>query len=382
MPINLLITGDYCPIGRNAQSIENGDYSMFGNFIPYVRNADLAVTNLESPLTLMSEEIKKTGPNIKSSPNAIKALSFAGFNLVTLANNHILDYGEAGVKDTIRHCKEEKINVVGAGENLVKAREPFITAINDVKIAILNFAENEFCAASENTSGANPINLITNYQDIKKTKQKVDCLIVVVHGGREHYQLPTPKQRERYRFYIDSGADIVIGHHTHCFSGYEFYNEKPIFYSLGNFIFDYKKKYQTGLWTQGYGVLFNLSKGGLDFELIPYWQGRTENEKLVLLDDQEKVRFENKIKQLNQIIDSDELFYSEWKSYLQTQKKDYYGMIFIRNKYIRAAIKKGLLFPFFFQSKEHKRLLLNIFRCESHQEIMMNILENNINTYL
>ena len=80
--------------------------------------------------------------------------------------------------------------------------------------------------------------------DIQIAKEDNDLVIVIVHGGREHYQLPTPKQRERFRFYADAGADFVVGHHTHCYSGYEIYKGKPIFYSLGNFIFDYKKKYQ------------------------------------------------------------------------------------------------------------------------------------------
>ena len=376
MSCKILITGDFCPTGRNSQKIENNDYSIFENFMSFLQESDFSITNLEAPLTFYESKIKKTGPNIKGSPIAAKMLSSVGFNLVTMANNHILDYGKNGVEDTIKYCEQEKLNYVGAGKSLEKARIPYITTINNVKIGVLNFAENEFCAATKNSYGANPVNPINNFYDIKKTKEEVDILFVIVHGGREHYQLPTPQQRERYRFYINSGADIVVGHHTHCYSGYEIYNEKPIFYSLGNFIFDYKEKYQKGLWTQGYGIMFSLNKNDIKFELIPYNQGRKENPQLKLLTEEEKNIFIKDIQRLNNIIINDDLFIEEWHKYLKIQQKNYKGMLLLQNIYIREAIKRGLLPPIFLHSKSHQILLLNLLRCESHREILTNILEN------
>lgn len=378
MKTKLLITGDFCPVGRNVQKIENNDCSIFENFMPFLQESDFSITNLEAPLTFSESKIKKTGPNIKGNPIAAKMLSSVGFNLVTMANNHILDYGKEGIEDTTKYCEQENLNCVGAGKNLEDARKPYITTINNLKIGFLNFAENEFCAATENSYGANPVNPISNYYDIKKTKTKVDILFVIVHGGREHYQLPTPQQRERYRFYVDSGADIVVGHHTHCYSGYEIYNEKPIFYSLGNFIFDYKEKYQKGLWTQGYAIMFSLNKNEIKFDLIPYNQGRKENPVLELLNEKEKTIFDEDIKRLNAIIVDDNLFKKEWNKYLKTQEKAYKGMLLLQNPYIREAIRRGLLPSVFLHSKSHQLLLLNLLRCESHREIMTNILENEL----
>ena len=376
--VEVLITGDFCPIGRNISKIENNDNSIFDAISPFVREADLAITNLEAPLTQSECKIAKTGPNIKGSPSAAKMLSNAGFNLVTLANNHILDYDEMGIEDTLQHCRQADLDYVGAGINLKEARKPYIKTINSLEIGVLSFAENEFCAASENSAGANPINPITNHYDIKKAKEQVDVLFVIVHGGREHYQLPTPQQRERYRFYIDSGADIVVGHHTHCYSGYEIYNEKPIFYSLGNFIFDYKEKYQKGLWTQGYGVMFSLNRDEIKFDLIPYNQGRRRNPALEMLSEEEKNIFDKNIERLNNIIINDNLFVEEWQKYLKTQEKGYKGMLLLQNPYIREAIKRGMLPAIFLHSKKHQLLLLNLMRCESHREIMTNILENEL----
>jgi poly-gamma-glutamate synthesis protein (capsule biosynthesis protein) len=145
---------------------------------------------------------------------------------------------------------------------------------------------------------------------------------------------------------------------------------------LGNFIFDYKKKYQQGLWTNGYGVMFYLTKNTVKFELLPYHQGRAENPNLVLLTASEQKFFDEDIRCLNKKILDDTLFYNEWKNYLKTQEKNYKGLLLLQNKYVRASVAKNILPPVFLHSKSHKLLLLNLLRCESHREIMINILSN------
>ena len=124
----------------------------------------------------------------------------------------------------------------GQKEDLVEQYIAFVRKMvkGDVNIAVLNFAENEWSTASSDKPGANPINPISNFNSINITKESVDIVIVITHGGHEMYRLPSPRMKELYRFYIDAGADIVINHHTHCTSGYEKYNGKFIFYSIGN----------------------------------------------------------------------------------------------------------------------------------------------------
>lgn len=378
MKFNILITGDYCPIGRNINEIDNNNFEFLSPIAPFVNKADFSITNLEAPITKSNHKIVKSGPNIKAKRNALKPLKDIGFDLVTLANNHVLDFDQQGVKDTIDSCKEFELETVGAGKNLKEARALFISEIKGNKIGVLNFAENEFCSATKDSYGANPVNLISNHNDIKDAKSKVDYLIVITHGGREHYQLPTPNQRKRFRFYADSGADIVVGHHTHCYSGYEIYNETPIFYSLGNFIFDYKKKYQKGNWTQGYAVNFTFHNKNISFELIPYHQGREKNQYLDLFNKDEMKLFFDKIDSLNKIINDDTLFEKSWSEYIDEQKKTYRGMLFLQNKYLRAAMNKGLIPEMYLHSKSHKVLMLNLLRCETHREILIKVLENDL----
>ena len=106
-----------------------------------------------------------------------------------------------------------------------------------MKIAILNFCENEWSIAEDDSPGANPMDIIDNTNHIREAKASHDKVIVIVHGGHEYYNLPSPRMQKQYRFYADQDADIVVGHNTHCISGSEMYKGVPIYYSLGNFLF-------------------------------------------------------------------------------------------------------------------------------------------------
>ena len=124
--------------------------------------------------------------------------------------------------------------------------------------------------ATDTSAGSNPLNIVQQYYAIREAKNNATNVIVIVHGGVEHYWLPSPRMKETYRFFIDAGADAVINHHQHCYSGYEVFKKKPIFYGLGNFCFDGNKGNKR--WTTGYLVNLNLSENTVDFELIPYRQ--------------------------------------------------------------------------------------------------------------
>ncbi|MBD3583455.1 CapA family protein [Flavobacterium selenitireducens] len=379
MSIKILISGDFCPINRNREFIDKRDFdSVFGGFSEISKAADLAITNLECPLTESDGRIEKSGPCIKAQPNAIEALTFAGFDVVTLANNHIMDFGSQGLKDTLNVCKNAGIDTVGADANLEQARKPWVKTVEGKKIGILNFAENEFCTTTGDEYGANPLNPVSNFYDIAEAKKHVDFLIVIVHGGREHYQLPSPRVRENFRFFADAGADAVVSHHTHCFSGYETWNGTPIFYGLGNFIFDYKKKYQKGKWTEGYAVQFRLDDEKLDFDIIPYKQGRQEKATLELLSAQDRKSFDDRLSELNRTIVDDSKFRQAWQNYLKTQKESYKALLFVQNKYVRLLMAKGLFPKIFLESKQHKNVVLNLFRCETHREIMVETLNKKI----
>lgn len=370
----ILITGDFCPINRIAGLVDTSKYAdIFCDFLPIIKDSDISVTNLECPLIENGTKIEKSGPNLKASKKSIEALTYAGFDIVTLANNHIMDYGDEGLVSTLDSCKEAKIDVVGAGNSLSEAKKPFFKVVNNIKIAFVNFCENEWSTTTGEYLGANPLNPIANFNQIKEAKLNADYVFVIVHGGHENYQLPSPRMTETYRFFIDSGADSVIGHHSHCISGYEIYNEKPIFYSLGNFVFDWPKK-RKSLWNEGYAVQFTIDNNGINFTIHPYTQGE-ENQNLgvKLMKDSKKKNFMSEIALLNDKISKPKLIDAEFNKYVYKLQQQYYSYLQpYSNRYLVALYNRKLLPSFI--SKSKKRLLLNVIRCEAHKDVLVKIL--------
>ena len=372
--IKLLIAGDFCPQDRVAQYIEKGDYnSIFDEVKACTSQMDYSIVNLEAPvISSIAKPIEKCGPNLKCSSKAVEALKWAGFNMVTLANNHFYDYGDSGVKDTLEACKKEGIMTVGGGMNLHEASQTAYVNINNVKLAFINCCEHEFSIATENTGGSNPLNPIQQYYAIQEAKKNADKVIVIVHGGHEHYQLPSPRMKETYRFFVDAGADAVINHHQHCYSGYEVYNEKPIFYGLGNFCFDRAIR-RNCFWNEGYIVILCMNDETVKFELIPYFQGN-ENARVEILKD--RSIFDAKISELNITISNDCKLKSKHQKWMSQTSNGYIlALEPYQNRLLTSLYIKGLL-PSFIKKKKKKLRLITYLECEAHRERLINALNN------
>jgi len=369
--IKILICGDFCPHYRVQDLIEEEDYkSVFGEICPYTSAADYSIVNLEAPVVNSSAApIEKCGPNLKCSNKAVKALKYAGFDMVTLANNHFYDYGDNGVVDTLASCRENNIDVIGGGINLKEASRTFYKDIKGVKFAFINCCEHEFSIATDKTGGSNPLNPIQQYYAIQDAKKQANKIIVIVHGGHEHYQLPSPRMKETYRFFVDAGADAVINHHQHCYSGYEIYNGKPIFYGLGNFCFDRNNR-KNSIWNYGYMVLLSFDNDSFKYELIPYCQGNEKPGVEVLTDKEE---FLTSVSEQNRIIAADDMLKEKHLSFMNDTISGYLiDFQPYQNRYLKALYVRHLL-PSFLGKKRILRLL-NILECEAHLERSINSL--------
>lgn len=368
--MKILIAGDFVPRHRVAELFAEKKYAeVLGEIKPIVDQSDFSIVNLEAPVIYGEPTpITKTGPNLSCSENAVEALKWAGFDCVTLANNHFYDQGEQGVEGTLKACEKYAMSYVGAGRNLQEAETVLYKEIEGKTLAIVNCCEHEWSIASDEHGGSNPLNPIKQYYAIQEAKTKADYVLVIVHGGTEHYQLPTPRMKETYRFFIDLGADAVINHHQHCYSGYEVYHGKPVFYGLGNFCFE-KTSRDDSLWNEGYMVSLSFYDESPNFELLPYTQcGATPCVTIIT----EQLSFLNRIKQLNDIIADDALLVEEFKQMAQRKKSLLSFLEPYRNKYMKLLFAKGLLPSFL--SQEKKNLILEIFRCEAHFDVMQELL--------
>ena len=376
--IKIIITGDFCPHKRIEKAFLKKEYNdVFNGFEKIPKDCDLAITNLECPLTLSNKPVEKTGPNLKAHPDCINGIKFCGFKIVTLANNHIMDYGMQGLNDTINACDKNNIHYVGAGENLNKASKPLYITIKETKIAIVNLCENEWSIADKNKAGANPLNPTSNFYQINEAKKNADIILVIIHGGHEHYHLPSPRMVETYRFFANLGVTAVIGHHAHCVSGYEIYNGVPIFYSLGNFIFYWESK-KPDSWYQGYFIKLSISDNSVrNFSLFPYFQCKNEV-RLRLMEGDEKTSFLMKIEEYSNIIREPALLERKWEEFCKSRLMYYLSTLFRFNRIQKRLVKNRIIEKILFKNKRNLLPILNMFRCDSHREVMIKALESEI----
>ncbi len=369
--IKLLVTGDFCPVNRIEKLALNSNFDdIFNDFNNVLADNDLVITDLECPLTITDETRRKIGPHQKARPECVKILDYADIGLVTLANNHIMDYGSKGVEDTLEICKAKNISFVGIGTSIKEASEPYFLKKKNKRIAILNFADDEFIITPDGKYRCNAINTLSFYYDIQRIRQSNDFILVIVHGGNEFYEFPSPRIKKLYRFLIDVGADVVLAHHTHVFSGYELYKSKPIFYGLGNFLYDWPGKCNTA-WNRGYAVRLLLSEN-IDFELIPFKQGN-EMPGVFLLNERETADFEKQIQYLNSVIADDTELEQHFSKYVKSVSPMYDAFIEPYFGKFISSLRNQKLFPRLMSSRK-RLLLLNIVRCESHREVLMRIL--------
>lgn len=374
--MRVLVAGDLCQTKRIDLAVRNVNFSTpFGEVRALVRDMDYSIVNLECPIVVNSDNddrIIKCGPNLKGSVEIVDAIKFLGFKCCTLANNHITDYGVKHCLNTKSLLEKANINAVGVGEN-VEGIKTLYKRIDTKVLAIINCCEHEFSFATETRAGANPLNPIKQYHAIKEARKKADYVLVIVHGGHEHYQLPSPRMQETYRFFVEAGADAVVNHHQHCFSGYEVYNGKPIFYGLGNFCFD-DEHLRNDSWNEGYMIVLSFENSKIDYDFIPYEQcNETLGVHLLPL-----TAFDEKIKTLNTIIADERKLKSAFEKYCDETSRNYELVASnYLNRVLRSLVNRGLL-----KQPINKNAIVQLYNyvaCESHRDRFLKAIEQIIN---
>lgn len=398
--MKIVVTGDFCPRERVAKDFAQGDYRAIDALTPIFAEADYSIVNLECPIVRGGEKpIVKNGPHLHADSRALEALKGIGTSCVTLANNHFRDFGDEGVLNTLSELSAYGINYVGGGANPTDAAAVLYKKIGKETLAIINCCEHESSIATADHCGSNPLNPICQYYAIQEAKQKADYVLVIVHGGMEHYQLPTPRMQETYRFFIDAGADAVINHHQHCYSGYEIYQGKPIFYGLGNLCFDRSDK-RNSIWNEGFlleldligtktqintaDAAINTDKqkkynentknisSAISFRLMPYRQCDAEA-KVVMCNEKERKEFTKRIEELNAIIADPAELQAQYQKLLDETRMRYRGhMEPYRSRIARYLFRKGWL-PSFMRKKY--TIIENMIQCESHRERLIDALK-------
>ncbi len=245
-PVTLMAAGDVM-FNREvaATSKRKGDcHYPFLKTADLLNRSDLTFVNLECPVSDQGRQI-----NIfRAEPRFLESLLYAGIDLVSLANNHIMDYGTVAMVDTMKRLKEKGIQYIGAGMDIHEARKGCILTISGVKIAFLAYTElgpgftytrvPQHWAATSRLPGVAAAQEEYIREDVERVKKEADVVVLSMHWGKEYHHYPTKQQIILGRAALEAGADLVIGHHPHVIQGVEFGSKGIIAYSLGNFVFD------------------------------------------------------------------------------------------------------------------------------------------------
>ncbi|MBP3791526.1 MAG: CapA family protein [Methanobrevibacter sp.] len=242
--VSIAVTGDVM-FARNMPGVLSLDSSPFSGVSDVVSNVDLLLINFENAATSSGDALKGDVP-LKCDPSYVPLAKANNVTVAGLANNHAMDYGITGMKDTIENLKNADITPMGAGNTEDEAHQAVVKDVNGRKITILNYMDsNNFAEYSYDAmpyaNGSSPGYSAYDSEDAQKQiseNNDSDLIVAYMHFGNEYSNSPNDDQVKIAHELIDYGADIVIGSHPHVTQGIEMYNGKPIFYSLGNFIFD------------------------------------------------------------------------------------------------------------------------------------------------
>lgn len=267
-PVTITAVGDIMLAGADSTTLrERGFDYPFAATRHELAKGDLVVGNLEAPIATGGVEFRAKRFRFRTDPKVARALKQAGFSVVTLANNHIMDFGPSALQETLSLLDRNGIRHVGAGMNLNAARRETVLSANGSRVAFLAYSltlPTEFYATPA-TPGTVPGWPRFFREDIARARQAADYVVVSFHWGSEGATLPHPYQIETAHAAIDAGATVVIGHHPHVLQGVERYGDGIILYSLGNFAFNTTSR----LSDRSVIARITLDGGVKEVELVP-----------------------------------------------------------------------------------------------------------------
>lgn len=266
--LKLGFTGDLAFSGHFADRCCD-DETLSDEIREFLSKNDYNIINFESPVTPCRVTKKKRLAHRSNTA----ALDFVKRNIknpvLSFANNHMMDFGTVGVVDTINSCKEAGIPYVGIGMNVAEAARCVILG-DGIKVGLLSVQYKRYRIASETSGGPLHESRVDYIKSaIKSLRSHVDYVVLVYHGGDEFLHLPANRVKRQLKKYLRWGCDAVVAHHPHVVQGYEYFGAKPVFYSLGNFVFD--TDYQRVQQDTDNGLLLSLDfrKDGISFSTLP-----------------------------------------------------------------------------------------------------------------
>ena len=369
----ILIGGDVCPMHRNAPIFCAGDArALFNDLVEEFEAADLTIVNLECPLIERPTPIAKTGPVLGAATESVKGLAQGRIRCVGLANNHVLDHGAPGLENTLRACAGAGIQTFGAGKNLEEAGRMLVVRAGSLRIGLLGASEQEWSIATENSPGANPLDLIECTRALNDHRDKVDFAIVLLHDGAEYYPFPSPRLRKVCRFLIEQGAGMVVCQHSHCAGAHEAYRHGHIIYGQGNLIADSPGRDHN--WHEGFLIHLTIAPDlSARWQPIPFTQSDSSPGARRMSPEQERA-FLASLGERSEAIKDDRFVARNWRQFCLEQQHSVMSFVLGHGRLLRRLNINGGLIRLWHR-KQRLRKLRNCFACDIHREVFMEVVD-------
>jgi poly-gamma-glutamate synthesis protein (capsule biosynthesis protein) len=372
--MQVIIAGDLVPTQSNMALFNNAEVeTLLGEKLFALWNlADFRIFNLETPLADEKNPINKWGSNLIAPTSAFNGIKALKPSLITMANNHIFDQGVNGLESTEKLLDLHAIPYIGSGANLDQAQRPHIIKKEGLRIGIYACAEHEFSIADEKNPGANPFDPLESLDHIQQLKNECDCVLVLYHGGKEHYRYPSPGLQKVTRKMVDKGADLVICQHSHCIGCSETYHGATIIYGQGNFIFDDS---DSEFWQTSLLVKAEM-KETLRIEYLPVIK---KGKVIQLAEGEQASKIMEGFSERSRQISDENFVKQEYQKLAEKYMVSYLTKLSGRGKWL-SRIDRRIFSNALIKRKYNNEKLLavqNYLDCEAHRELILAGLNNN-----
>ncbi len=315
--MRIVLCGDLVPTQASAPAMDRGDCgALMNDILPLLRSADYTVANLECALTDRTQGIRKCGPCLKGKPEYARVIADCGFTHLGLSNNHMMDFGVEGTRDTMRAIRKAGMDYFGVGEDDQDSRRPLYLTKNGETVAVIAVCEHEYSYALPHRMGANPFDPFDTMEDIARAKAQADHVIVMYHGGKEQCEYPSPRLRKACRAMVRAGAGLVLCRHSHCIGTRERYRGGEIVYGQGNFHFVRPEDGEQ--WNTGLMAMVDTDRG---FE-TKYRPVVATGEGIRLADPEKREKLMEGFRSRSETLQDETAWLAEWEAFCRS--KPYY----------------------------------------------------------
>lgn len=367
---SVLVLGDFCPVGAAGDALVRRplEESLDG-LMDLVRAADVVLFNLEAPITRHNAPANKVGPALRLDPAVLDAVAGLGRVVVGLANNHLMDYGQPGLADTLAALDRAGILHAGAGGDRVAAARPVLVEVGGEMLALVACCAHEFGVAATGVPGVNGLDLLVVHGQLQELKEKGCRVLVTVHAGADGHPWPSPANWRLGRLLAAFGADLVVFQHSHIVGTTHHEGGAWIVHGQGNFLFPIARSHRSA-WNLGSALAWTWESGGMDHLDQHFFEQSWGGPGLRLLEGPEAVNEHLALERRSRDAEDEATREDLWRRYCRERGPALHQRMLAPGRLgRRLAARLGL--HTWWPGREGRRLMENLFRCEDHQELMM-----------